>query len=147
MNWNDRILGAVFLLALSVALGWIQHAHSSPRIPLTQPYQARYARPMKLENALAAWKGGSQFLDARRAKEFAEGHIQGAWNIPPTIQHLPPELVAQLEKKPRIVIYCDGADCGSSKKLARKLVSLGLTRVWIMPDGYGAWVKAGHPYE
>ncbi|MEE0893606.1 MAG: rhodanese-like domain-containing protein [Treponema sp.] len=77
-------------------------------------------------------------LDVRTKKEFDEGHIKGAINIPvETIGSIPP---AQLrDKKQMILVYCRSGR--RSKMAAQKLGTMGYENVLefggIMDWGYG----------
>lgn len=77
-------------------------------------------------------------LDVRTKKEFDEGHIKGAINIPvETIGSIPP---AQLrDKKQMILVYCRSGR--RSKMAAQKLGIMGYENVLefggIMDWGYG----------
>ena len=65
-------------------------------------------------------------LDVRTKKEFDEGHIKGAINIPvETIGSIPP---AQLrDKKQMILVYCRSGR--RSKNSSQKLIDFGYTSV------------------
>lgn len=77
-------------------------------------------------------------LDVRTKKEFDEGHIKGAINIPvETIGSIPP---AQLrDKKQMILVYCRSGR--RSKMAAQKLGIMGYENILefggIMDWGYG----------
>ena len=82
-------------------------------------------------------------LDVRTKKEFDEGHIKGAINIPvETIGSIPP---AQLrDKKQMILVYCRSGR--RSKMAAQKLGIMGYENVLefggIMDWGYGTVKEA-----
>ncbi|MCI7036788.1 MAG: rhodanese-like domain-containing protein [Treponema sp.] len=85
-------------------------------------------------------------LDVRTKKEFDEGHIKGAINIPvETIGSIPP---AQLrDKKQMILVYCRSGR--RSKMAAQKLGTMGYENVLefggIMDWGYGTVKDAPKP--
>ena len=85
-------------------------------------------------------------LDVRTKKEFDEGHIKGAINIPvETIGSIPP---AQLrDKKQMILVYCRSGR--RSKMAAQKLGTMGYENVLefggIMDWGYGTVKEAPKP--
>lgn len=72
-------------------------------------------------------KGGVTILDVRTAEEYAEGHIEGALNLPnEEIGEKEPE---QLEDKDaEILIYCRSGN--RSRQAAEKLIAMGYTRVY-----------------
>jgi len=40
-------------------------------------------------------------------------------------------------------VYCDGADCGTSRAVARRLKrELGVSEVYVLKGGWRAWPKA-----
>lgn len=80
-------------------------------------------------------------LDARPAKDAAQGFIKGAVSFPAAqagklIKNLPPK-----EKKPPIVIY-DAKDGKLSEKVAKALIKSGYGNVKILVGGIDAWKTA-----
>lgn len=70
-------------------------------------------------------RGGALLLDVRTAREFAQGHIEGARNIP--VGELPTRFSELGEKQGPIVLYCrSGARSAKAKAL---LESSGFTSV------------------
>lgn len=83
------------------------------------------------------------FIDVRQASTYAEGHPQGAVNIP---LH---ELYTRKDDLPRegkkIAIICGG---DSSSSVAYGYLTLyGFTNLERIDDGYRAWVAYGLPIE
>ena len=78
-------------------------------------------------------------LDVRSQREFAQGHVAKAVNIPL------PELMSKLNKVPAgkpVIIIC--ATGNRSQVAARKLVQSGRGNVFNLRGGTSAWVSAGH---
>ncbi len=80
-------------------------------------------------------------LDVRGRDEFAEGHIQGALNIPFTEvgNH-----IDQLKKYKKIFIHCKAGR--RAQVAAYELHSQGVTQVvCISEGGMPDWIEAGYP--
>ncbi len=91
------------------------------------------------------------FLDARRAEQYSEGHIPGAWHFDPfyperTIDELLPLLASAMT----IVVYCKGGECDDSESAALYLLNLGAadpSRLSIYVGGIDGWTAAQLPVE
>ncbi len=134
------LVGALFGILLNAL---------SPRgIPLLGPLPSR-AEEIGLEEAHALYlRKGTIFVDARPAKEFAEGHIPGAMLFPgedfeETVsswkQFIPADTL--------LVTYCSGEGCASSRNAAELLLDAGYSRVKVFFGGWKEWKKAGYPVE
>lgn len=88
------------------------------------------------------------FLDARSREDFAEGHIQGAFNLPPDeFEKSFPAMMADIPKEARIVAYCDGESCGLSRELALALFDSGYPNVRVLVNGWSLWEQKYLPVE
>ena len=81
--------------------------------------------------------GAAILLDVRTAKEFANGHMDGAINIP--LDSLPTTDISQT--KP-LIVTCRGPYCVSSDEAARLLLERGFS-VSRYDDGVGEWCSQG----
>lgn len=88
------------------------------------------------------------FLDARSQDLFAEGHIQGAYNLPwnDFEQHFD-AIMAGIPWETPIITYCDGESCGLSKELAMALLGKGYTNVRVLVNGWTVWQEKNLPTE
>jgi rhodanese-related sulfurtransferase len=97
------------------------------------------------------WEEGAAFVDARRSRQYEEGHIRGACSIPTFETALLDERLDQLafEVQPEepIVVYCSGGDCQDSHMLAERLWTEGFINVLIYRDGYPDWLRMGGAVE
>ncbi len=92
---------------------------------------------------------GALFLDARRTAAYEAGHIAGARSIP-VWEH---DADARLERlrnsgipfDREIVVYCSGAACEDSARLAEKLALAGFFKLSLYKDGFPDWEKRGWP--
>jgi rhodanese-related sulfurtransferase len=83
-------------------------------------------------------------LDTRDPKQFAEGHIIGAINIPQVELN---DKISRLEKDkslPIIVVFMLGQP---TTKIAGLLQSKGFARVFSLQGGIANWQNAGFPLE
>ncbi len=83
-------------------------------------------------------------IDVSDAKEFAEGHIVGARNLP--LDELEAKLPGAVKNKalPLIFVCSNGARANRGVAVAKKL---GHENVQSLTGGMGAWRSAGLPVE
>lgn len=82
-------------------------------------------------------------VDVRPQKEFEQGHIKGAINVPPeTIE----QALEQLPKDKEIVAYCRGPYCQYSYNMVDNLMSNGRTAHRLL-EGFPEWKASGLPYS
>lgn len=98
----------------------------------------------------AAWlhARGALFLDARRSKDFAEGHVSGARSFPVWEAAIVKERVEALVAEGRdqalpVVLYCTGGDCEDSHMLAQTLFGAGFENLLVYRDGFPDWKARG----
>jgi 3-mercaptopyruvate sulfurtransferase SseA len=88
------------------------------------------------------------FLDARSSDQFAEGHIEGAVNLPwDEFDHHFAPVMAGISPETLLVTYCDGESCGLSKELAMALLAKGYTNVRVLVNGWTLWQEKRLPVE
>ncbi len=92
---------------------------------------------------------GALFLDARRAAEYEAGHIAGARSIP-IWEHDADARIDALRSDgvpsdKDIVVYCSGATCEDSARLAERLALAGFFKLSLYKDGFPDWEKRGWP--
>ncbi len=91
---------------------------------------------------------GVIILDARKAEEFEQNHIKGAWSLPVTHFSLYyPKMKEVLPKDAEIIVYCAGEECGASLHLAEELTRLRYKNIKVFLGGWVEWKKAEYPYE
>ena len=81
-------------------------------------------------------------LDVRTAKEFAAGHIAGAINL----DVMAPDFerkAAALDRNKTYLVHC--ATGVRSARACAKLTQLDFPKLYNLPGGFRAWVKAGEP--
>jgi rhodanese-related sulfurtransferase len=102
---------------------------------------------ISFDQARELWEtqlGLAFFIDARTAKQYAEGHIASAYSLPASDfnNHLPAVQQVLANDSP-IVVYCDGEQCDLSHQVADRLKALGYQNVRILINGWTLWKSAG----
>jgi rhodanese-related sulfurtransferase/thioredoxin-related protein len=83
-------------------------------------------------------------LDVRTKTEFEAGHIAGAINLDVMSPDFP-EKAAALDKSKTYLVHC--ATGVRSERACKKLAKLDFPKLYNLPGGFKAWVKAGEPVE
>jgi rhodanese-related sulfurtransferase len=92
-------------------------------------------------------KGEALFVDARHTYDFGAGRIKGAISVPLQDFDTIRPMLSIIPKDRALVIYCDGADCNSSRELALKLKADGYTSIKVFFGGWTEWTAHGQPRE
>lgn len=118
---------------------------------------AKGLTPVGHAEAEALWRdpmhqqyGATVFIDARRAEQYAEGHIPLAWHFDPFYPDryldavLPVVTTAQT-----VVVYCAGGQCDDSESAALFLQQFGVppAALRVYAGGMASWTAAGLPLE
>ena len=123
----------------------ILEIESGPRIVLS-PSMGGFLQYVDLAEARTRFAGGAVFVDSREAEEYRKGHIQGALHVS---AHDPDDAIAGnlnlLVRDAHYIVYCDGAECGSSTALARKMKDKGFPNVSVFYGGWEEWQEADLP--
>lgn len=93
-------------------------------------------------------ESGADFVlvDALSPMSFAAAHLPGAINLTPgwvddrARRRIP-------DRDTEVVVYCQGEDCDSSVKVARRLLELGYRNIRHYAGGVDDWREAGLPLE
>ncbi|MDQ6975699.1 MAG: rhodanese-like domain-containing protein [Mariprofundaceae bacterium] len=101
-----------------------------------------------IKHAHSHWKQGKkspipfQFIDVRTAKEYSEGHVPGAINIPVQViaEHL-----NEVPKDKQVYVYCESGV--RSTKAASLLAKSGFKNIENMHDGMRGWRNHDYPQE
>ena len=105
-------------------------------------------RMMPLSDALAACAScTAAFVDARGAAAFEEGHIPGAFHLPPEGHPDAGAMLARLESYPTVVVYDADAKggCRLAQGVADRLVAAGCRDVRVLEGSWTAWEAAQGP--
>jgi rhodanese-related sulfurtransferase len=94
--------------------------------------------------------GAYLLVDARRAEQYAEGHLPGALHLDPFFPDAGlPQVLPMLPVAQRIVVYCTGGQCEDSESAALLLLQFGAPadRLAVYVGGVTEWTAAGRPLE
>jgi len=162
VTWRRELAWAIGLLGLAMILGFMFHwplVQASLRgnliALLDQKRQERRevqfqgVKTLDLAQAHHIWQEKKAlFVDARKAEEYQELHVQGAVNVPPeTWAELSSSELMKMAKTQELVIYCSQESCDDALKLAKKLRAAGFIRVMAFTGGFRAWDEAGYPAD
>lgn len=94
--------------------------------------------------------GTADFIDARPADEYAEGHIPGALNL--SLQMTQDsgrvnDVFKWLDTSRPIVVYCRGGLCSEAKDVGRLLSGANFAHILILADGLPGWKDAGYTVD
>ena len=128
---HPYLIGAAFLIAVLF-------------IADTVARRLRKFRDIAPGEAVLLINKGAKVIDVRAAKDFAEGHIIGARNIPAAEFE---GRVAELEKfrEQPVVVYCESGH--TSLRQAAVLTKNGFQNVSNLKGGLTAWRKESMPVE
>jgi len=147
--------GAILLLTSMIALfvnllrpgGLPLVADWSPEAQLQMDFGDSLMVPLDEAEALF-FAQAAVFLDARSSELFAEGHIQGAYNLPwEEFDRRFAAVISEIPQKPLIITYCDGESCNLSKDLAMALIEKGYANVRVLVNGWTLWQEKNLPVE
>jgi len=162
VTWRQDVLLAFGLLVLAMILGLMSHwplvqasLEGKVTVLLDQKRQERRemqfqgVKTLDLAQAYQTWQEKKAlFVDARKAEEYQELHVQGAVNVPPeTWAELPSSEIMHMDRTRELVVYCSQESCDDALKLAKKLRAAGFTRVMAFTGGFRAWDEAGYPAD
>jgi rhodanese-related sulfurtransferase len=97
----------------------------------------------------AAWlvARGVLVVDARRKKDYEQGHVAGARNISPWEGDADAKITALVNEGRDgalpVLVYCSGGDCEDSHMLATRIYGGGFNNLLVYRDGWPDWVKRG----
>jgi len=157
-KFNLRII--IYIIISSIIVGFVYNNFTSDGIPIIR----EKIKTQSLSDNNSDNSGGiilitlsqtlkfynqkkAVFIDARDQWEYSENHIKGAINIPEFSFSPDDSKLKDIEITDDIVIYCDGTDCDTSKRLASELTKIGYTNCFVFIGGISAWIEADLPIE
>lgn len=115
------------------------------------PHPDRPAVEISGEDARLLHARGAPFLDARRSKVYAEGHIAGARSFPVWEADIDARVKGLfeegLDQSAPLVVYCSGGNCEDSHMLAQRLYMVGFDNVLVYLGGFPDWEGTGGAIE
>jgi len=152
---------AAVVAALSVAVGLAFNGLRPVGLPLVArvPYQTLVPCPEPggpveaLDTADSSLRSPRSFVvDARSPRAFAEGHFDGAVNIPyDWLDPVPEELLEELARAiagsgaTRVVVYGDGGRPDSGEHLGKEISGRGIKNVFFVSGGAPAVLATEAP--
>jgi rhodanese-related sulfurtransferase len=97
----------------------------------------------------AAWlvARGALVIDARRTKDYEQGHVAGARNISPWEGDADAKITSLVNEGRDgalpVLVYCSGGDCEDSHMLATRIYGGGFNNLLVYRDGWPDWVRRG----
>jgi rhodanese-related sulfurtransferase len=105
---------------------------------------------VEISGDAAAWlhARGALFLDARRSRDYAQGHIAGSLAFPIWESEVVKARIEALVAEGRdgnlpVVLYGSGGDCEDSHMLAQSLFGAGFENLLVYRDGFPDWIARG----
>jgi rhodanese-related sulfurtransferase len=131
---------ALGLIALGPALlsaGW-------------HPRRPEWTRPATVGEKVAwrqvqQWAENVLLVDARAEASFARGHIPGAlWLDEAQWERGLPGFVSAWKPGVKVVVYCDGGNCGAAEAVAKRLHrELVIENIYVLEGGWNEWQRGG----
>lgn len=140
-NWLPDMRAVLAALPLALAVAACDTA--PPAVQAEEVVSSETAEVLTIDSAALAEKlsaGNVQLIDVRTPEEFAEGHIEGAINIP--VDDFDPAALPDAEGKERI-LYCRSAR--RSGIAAERLSSHSGKAATHLEGGILAWLETGQP--
>lgn len=161
MNNRLNIKALILIVVCSIILGLVYNYFSDDGINLIrEEIKVEFGNADSALNSEGTLKGLSLaqviqlhsqniavFVDARDQWEFSEGHIKGAVNIPEFSFENDNTELKSINTDAIIVVYCEGNDCDTSKRLAKKLYELGYSNLFVFLGGFTEWKNSGLQVE
>jgi rhodanese-related sulfurtransferase len=148
-KWEKAGIPLIVLIA-----AWIIYSVTHPSVSIQpQTRTSTYAQPQNVSqqlgyqiisvsdaHAMIQSFSNLMVVDVRTSGEFAQGHLQGAINIP--LSDLPAQ-ISGLDRNRPILVYCQTGH--KSAQAAPILVNAGFTEVYDMDGELNAWISSGYP--
>ena len=161
MTNKINIKALILIVVSSVILAIIYNSFSDDGIPfIREPLIVKTVNIISDENNSEELQGlnldqvvklhsnkTAIFIDARDQWEYSNRHIAGAINIPEFSFTPEDKTLTSVSKESLIIVYCDGDNCDTSKRLAEELMKLGYKKMYVYLGGFKEWMEADLPIE
>ena len=111
------------------------HPHK-PSLKLTAPTAPGDRWEITIDRVNSEFGGQVQWVDARTSTDFENGHAAGAIHVMGLDSLSPSATEVLFTTQVPIVVYCDGASCKKSRKVAGELRELMAKDVFYLKGGY-----------
>lgn len=139
----QKFISGLVLVAVVLGGGLTACSDGSAATAISQPAaQVAPGRVSVAEFAAVIAKPGVQIIDVRTPSEFAEGHIQGAANMPVQQADFAAR-VSQLDPNSTYAVYCRSGN--RSKGAVEQMRSAGIRAIYELAEGTNGWAAEGQP--
>jgi len=115
-------------------------AHANATASTQQAHQGDFIPKVSEKKVHKLLDTDTVFIDARLARDFEKGHLEGAINVPvDTNDDERQKTMANITKDAHIVVYCQSAGCKFGETVATKLMSDGFSNVSLFKGGWREW--------
>lgn len=149
---RPSVFAVALIVVLSMSLGLIIHTCSSAGFmrnrdvvaDIAARYRSTWGEDVGIEELRAIMSGDEDvtMIDARAERDFRNGSIGGAMNIP---AHSPlekrKELLKNVPSHGRIIVFCQSRACPWGDSVASFLRYNGYERVSVFRGGYREWTE------
>jgi rhodanese-related sulfurtransferase len=141
-------LGLILLMTFIIALSYNMLSDSGISL-MAEPLSLEPGMELTLEQAYKIFKNGDAiFVDSRSTYAYEKGHIKNAIHIS-TQSRLEDvkRLLSVYQEDQKLVVYCSGSSCSSSRRLSKKIMQVGYPNVYVFYGGWYEWSRAEYPIE
>ena len=115
-------------------------AHANATASTQQAHQGDFIPKVSEKKVNKLLDTDTVFIDARLARDFEKGHLEGAINLPVnTNDEDRQKTMANITKDAHIVVYCQSTGCKFGETVATKLMSDGFSNVSLFKGGWREW--------
>lgn len=147
--WGLSIAQGTALGIMALLCGMVYHfandegflAHANATASTQKAHQGNFIPKINEKKVYKLLDTDTVFIDARLARDFEKGHLEGAINIPVNNNDNDRQkAMADIAKDARIVVYCQSTGCKFAEKVAIKLMEDGFHNVSIFKGGWQEFV-------
>lgn len=81
-------------------------------------------------------------IDTRLRRDFLKAHIPGAVSVPiDGSEQERGKALAGVPKDQQIIVYCQSRTCPYAHQMAKRLLQMGYTNLWILRGGWNEWME------
>ena len=115
-------------------------AHEDVTAAIQQAHQGNFIPKISERKVRRLLGNHTVFIDARLARDYEAGHLEGAISVPVDANDVNRrQIVADIDKDARVVLYCQSAGCKYAEIVALKLKDDGFSNISIYKNGWAEW--------
>ncbi len=114
-------------ISIAIVIAYISY------VIISKLLQKRYLTKLSQDEFISGYRR-SQLIDVREEKEYDNGHILGARNIPTTQLRM---RFSEMRKDQPVYLYCEGS--ARSSRAAQFLKRKGYTQLFYLDGGFRKW--------